>query len=202
MTVVYYVPDIKLPHQSPLVRDNGPLIIGNENPRHDSALGHLDFNDSHGSWDLDAPGSISPFSCLGLSPSLTSSPPSPDNDGYYIVSPVGPYSPSYSDTQSQRARYSSSPFNEYTGYGTHMTPWASVTPEIVGHNRELSPPHRARNGPLLQHQQVLSRPNARQHNDYASGHHNVVDVERIRQGLDVRTTVRYAEPSHSPGLQY
>ena len=27
--------------------------------------------------------------------------------------------------------------------------------------------------------------------DYSSGHHNVVDVERIRQGLDVRTTVCY-----------
>jgi hypothetical protein len=25
--------------------------------------------------------------------------------------------------------------------------------------------------------------------DFASGHHNVVDVERIRRGLDVRTTV-------------
>ena len=32
----------------------------------------------------------------------------------------------------------------------------------------------------------------RRDNDYLSGHHNVVDVERIRQGLDVRTTVSYA----------
>ena len=49
--------------------------------------------------------------------------------------------------------------------------------------------HPARSNPVLQQQQTIPRPGARHHNDYSSGHHNVVDVERIRQGLDVRTTV-------------
>lgn len=195
MTVGYYVPDIRLPYPSSSVRASGPLIIGNENRCHDSAFGHLSFSDGYKSLNLDATGSILPNSYPGLSPSLSSSPPSSDHDEYYMVSPIGPYSSSYSDTEPQRARYSSSPFNEYPGHGIHMTPWASIAPGMVGQARDLSSSHRARNGPLLQQQQVLSRPSARQHNDYASGHHNVVDVERIRQGLDVRTTVRCTKSS-------
>lgn len=195
MTVGYYVPDIKLPHQSPSAMDSGPLIIGSESRYRESAFGHLNLSDGHGSLDLDAPGSISPFSYLGLSPSLSSSPPSSDHDDYYMVSPIGPYTQGYSDTEPLRGRYSGSPFDEYPGYGTHMTPWASVAPGMAGQARDLGPPNQARNGPLLQQQQVLSRPGARQHNDYASGHHNVVDIERIRQGLDVRTTVRCTESS-------
>lgn len=193
MTATYYVPDIKLPNPSPLAKDSGPLIIGNEDPYHDSALSHVNFTGGHGSFNVDASGSMSPFSYLGLSPNLSLSSLGPDHDEHYMISPIGSYSPGYSDTEFQRARYSTSPFSEYPGYGNHTTPWESIAPRVVGQARVVSPPYRARNGSLLQQQQVTSRPGARQHNDYASGHHNVVDVERIRKGLDVRTTVRFTQ---------
>lgn len=34
----------------------------------------------------------------------------------------------------------------------------------------------------------------RRYPDSSSGHHNVVDIGRIRQGTDVRTTVRHSCP--------
>lgn len=38
-------------------------------------------------------------------------------------------------------------------------------------------------------QRHSGKPVTRQGHEYGSAHHNVVDVERIRQGTDVRTTV-------------
>ena len=45
-------------------------------------------------------------------------------------------------------------------------------------------------GPMVLRQYGPHKNGQRHNHEYASGHHNVVDVERIRQGLDVRTTVR------------
>ena len=42
--------------------------------------------------------------------------------------------------------------------------------------------------PVQQHRHI-GKPVARQGHEYGSAHHNFVDVERIRQGTDVRTTV-------------
>ena len=41
----------------------------------------------------------------------------------------------------------------------------------------------------IQYQQRSPTNGPRQNCEYAAGHHNIVDIERIRQGLDVRTTV-------------
>ena len=45
-------------------------------------------------------------------------------------------------------------------------------------------------GPVAQRQYGPYKNGPRHNHEFASGHHNVVDIERIRQGLDVRTTVR------------
>ena len=47
-----------------------------------------------------------------------------------------------------------------------------------------------RNGHLSSpHQRGMFSKAFRPHGDFAAGHHNTVDIDRIRQGLDVRTTV-------------
>ena len=62
-------------------------------------------------------------------------------------------------------------------------------PGAIGQEREMAPPPQVRSGPYPQQHRGSSRMVGRQNSDYTSGHHNVVDVERIRRGLDVRTTV-------------
>jgi hypothetical protein len=59
-------------------------------------------------------------------------------------------------------------------------------PGVVGQERV---DHSPRYAPLVYYQRGSPMKMNRSTHDYASGHHNVVDVERIRQGLDVRTTV-------------
>lgn len=62
-------------------------------------------------------------------------------------------------------------------------------PGAIGQERGTVPSPQVRSGPYPQQQRGPLRVVGRQNNDYTSGHHNVVDVERIRRGLDVRTTV-------------
>lgn len=62
-------------------------------------------------------------------------------------------------------------------------------PGAIGQERATAPPAQIRSRPYPQQHHAPSRVVGRQNSDYSSGHHNVVDVERIRRGLDVRTTV-------------
>ena len=72
-------------------------------------------------------------------------------------------------------------------FGMPLLHWPQYRPDLPHQGRAVMPYVRAR----VTHQpRSLQKQITRQTNDYASGHHNVVDVERIRQGLDVRTTVR------------
>ena len=65
-----------------------------------------------------------------------------------------------------------------------LLPWG-YRPGVVGQERFA----RARSSPVVSQQHYSPKSNNRMGPEYTSGHHNVVDVERIRQGLDVRTTV-------------
>ncbi|MCJ1396506.1 hypothetical protein MMC18_009397 [Xylographa bjoerkii] len=59
----------------------------------------------------------------------------------------------------------------------------------VGQQRMMPPSLQGCLGPIAQRQYGPHKNGPRHNHEYASGHHNVVDIERIRQGLDVRTTI-------------
>lgn len=64
--------------------------------------------------------------------------------------------------------------------------YSPYSPGAIGQERGTPLPSNVRHSiyiPQRGHAKVSGR-------DYASGHHNVVDVDRIRQGIDVRTTVQ------------
>lgn len=68
----------------------------------------------------------------------------------------------------------------------HGGPWD--LPGAIGQERGQLRHSRSHYGQQISGGHITSRA-GRSEQDYASGHHNVVDIERIRRGLDVRTTV-------------
>ena len=125
-----------------------------------------------------------------LSPISSSSPYTQDFEDYYTASTIGQHSPSYSDTVFQQSSYDGSSAEMYPQFDMNIAPWTGFGPGVVGQERAVPSFYQARSNCALQQQQPpITRSGSRHHNDYASGHHNVVDIERIRQGLDVRTTV-------------
>ena len=98
---------------------------------------------------------------------------------YGFTSGKSDQSPSWSPT-----------YNPYSNYGLPSPIWSSYSPGAIGQERGAPPLPQQRQGLFQQQQRGQGRTGARQYHDYASGHHNVVDVDRIRQGTDVRTTVR------------
>ncbi|KAL8795982.1 MAG: hypothetical protein Q9195_001558 [Heterodermia aff. obscurata] len=79
-------------------------------------------------------------------------------------------------------------FSPYHDYGVPSAVWASYPPGAIGQERAapMLPPYRSSYYPYQQrlHHKYMAR-----HAEFAPGIHNVVDIERIRQGLDVRTTI-------------
>lgn len=67
--------------------------------------------------------------------------------------------------------------------------WDVFGPGAIGQERGQTYQPQLRNGAYSPQRRGPPRFGGRHTHDFASGHHNVVDVERIRRGLDVRTTV-------------
>lgn len=81
------------------------------------------------------------------------------------------------------------PVYGYAQYGMPMLPLNAHNLGAVRQQRLMPPAPRARISPMQHHQRGPPRSGSRQTLDHSSGHHNVVDIERIRQGVDVRTTI-------------
>ena len=67
--------------------------------------------------------------------------------------------------------------------------WDVFGPGAIGQERGQTHQPQFRIGAYSPQRRGAPRFGGRHTHDFASGHHNVVDVERIRRGLDVRTTV-------------
>ena len=77
----------------------------------------------------------------------------------------------------------------YPNLGMQSPLWASSSPGAIGQERgALTLPPRGQ-GSQGQRDCGQNKSGGRQYHDNPSGHHNVVDVGRIRDGIDVRTTV-------------
>lgn len=66
--------------------------------------------------------------------------------------------------------------------------WSAFSPGTIGQERG-APLLSQTQGHYVQQQRGQGSMAVRRYPDNSSGHHNVVDIERIRQGTDVRTTV-------------
>ena len=72
-------------------------------------------------------------------------------------------------------------------------PWDLFGPGFVGQERSTRYPQRQTWPPTGHSPFFQGRLGHHRENENGSSHHNVVDVERIRNGLDVRTTVHLSE---------
>lgn len=133
----------------------------------------------------------------------------PSTPGYSSV-PV-PFSGPYSSPQSPAAGYTTGGYGTPTPYGTTSVPSEIsrlTTPTARTWNNSGNPINGSlKDESYLQVGLYGRRQNSARHNavrsvgrpsfSSAAGQHNVVDVDRIRQGLDVRTTVSFFRPALS-----
>ena len=79
-------------------------------------------------------------------------------------------------------------YNPFSDFPQQSPVWSPLSPGAIGQERDTplsSRSHQERYGQQKRGQGQLIR----RYGDNPSGHHNVVDIDRIRQGTDVRTTV-------------
>ena len=107
--------------------------------------------------------------------------------------PPGTYDPSYTGFAARQNVPWNPYFQPYPVFGIPSPPWAAYGHGTIGQERDSTPFLPSRVGHPYQNRGSVKQ-GGRQHHDYASGHHNVVDIDRIRQGTDVRTTVRPSLP--------
>lgn len=189
MSIMRYKPQT---YHSPSrnVKGQSPLIVGQTDAGFDKAFENMSLSNCQENYPNEnfglsmAPQFICPSSAdqsLGYHGQyLTGQSLSPPEDYISAVTPrsSGPSSPW------------SSAHSRYSEYGLPSPCWARYTPGAIGQERGVQAFPQARAGHFLQQQRSLGKLSGRQNHDYVSGHHNVVDVDRIRQGTDVRTTVR------------
>lgn len=87
-------------------------------------------------------------------------------------------------------------YNPFLDFPQQSPIWPPFSPGAIGQERGtplLSCTHQERYGQQKRGQAQMLR----RYNENPSGHHNVVDIDRIRQGTDVRTTVTYPASSRT-----
>lgn len=198
-----------------LAKGQGPLVIGQENVGLESAFGDFSLSGRHVSNDSEV------LNTTSVSPYFLSSPASRslsyrrdiagqqlpsalDNGRFngYVArssgsspqwSPVYSPFPNYTLQSPNWTAYSPGAYSS-DSYSPGMYNPCGYSPGAIGQERIVPQTPQLRAPYYLQQQRGLTKLIGRQNHDYASGHHNVVDVDRIRQGTDVRTTVRHVGP--------
>ena len=165
---------------TPHSKKSGPLIIGKEDSDLELAMDKLNLTPMNQStkqfYGMETP------PVPGLSPASSSTPTS---QGLSETSPFGNplgkgvnqlfRSPQCSDHPSHPIHGPAAP---------HI--YQHTTPRFASHEAKYAQLMRVPSGQVVS---PLSKLGQRQHNECLSGHHNIVDIERIRLGLDVRTTI-------------
>lgn len=178
--ITKYEPDIvkavKTPKHKP-----GPIIIGQEDAALEQTFSRMHMHDYHGtnSSNLRATGQGSSpnrqVSCRQGTPSSLTTPMHTFGDATSEY--TAPWSPSSIS---------------YGGYGVPSPIWSSYSPGAIGQERGSVSHHHVRHAGSHHQMRTSGKFGGRHQHDFAAIHHNVVDVDRIRAGLDVRTTVSSA----------
>ena len=185
MSIVRYAPDIM--KSAGIINDHqGPIIVGQDGEESESLLQRpVTKRSSNSSFVTESgPDSYSLLFAPG------SNQPSPVGTRYFQ-----PLSPSGSTTSGYTYSPDSGSLHGYQFLGVPRSalPAASWTPLGCGglpNDHAIASRESLCSAFLTPTYRTPSKLTGRRDMDYLSGHHNVVDVERIRQGLDVRTTVK------------
>ena len=181
-----------------------PLIIGQDDAGLGNAFNSMNLNSPTGGFEhkaMDSPNVQGGYGHDMVSPSFWSpyamQPASAgrsfashrDFHSNQMPSPLELQKTSFNGPDSSESPPWSPYFSPYPEYGLQSPPlWSPYPPGAIGQERGTPMVSPYRSGYYPYSQRFPSKFMGRQ-SDYPSGHHNVVDVERIRQGLDVRTTV-------------
>ena len=85
-------------------------------------------------------------------------------------------------------------YNPFSEFPQRSAVWSPFSPGAIGQERNTPLLSRTHHERYVQQKRSQAQM-VRRYNDNPSGHHNVVDIDRIRQGTDVRTTVGYSTSS-------
>ena len=186
LTIVRFKPDlVKESRENPQAPE--PLIIGQDDDDVGDLFGRMSLNSNK----------RNSGSSIVTNPSIIETPSRPSQNQYAQPGIQDNCSPSpngfASNGYTTHKDWAPGPFR-FNPQGTYPVPMPTFPWPELG-NGQMTPDQLAsripchRNGMLSTPTRVIPRNAGRRVHEYPSGHHNVVDTNRIRQGLDVRTTV-------------
>lgn len=176
-----------------LIKNHGPLIVGQQDTDISKALGNMNLSTCRESYNADY--LTSPLaSPLFYSRSVNQSHGQGQGcvSEYQIeqsLSSTEEYGSGFTPRSSGPSSPWSPAYSPYSDFGLHSPAWAAFNPGAVGQERATPLLPQSRSGHYPQQQRYSGKSAGRHTHDYSSGHHNVVEVDRIRLGTDVRTTV-------------
>ena len=187
LSITHYEADVGGEHQ-PLTRSPGPIIIGQEDSALDKAFSNMSVNGYRQPNGFQYARNSSSYQT-----NLSARPLGDRKEASVLHTPpaFGSIAAGYGTAAVSLSSPTWSPNSDsYNGYGTSSALWSPYSPGTIGQERgsAIFPSQRR----TLQHQQprVHVRFSGRHQHEFSAVHHNVVDVDRIQAGLDVRTTVR------------
>ncbi|MCJ1287610.1 hypothetical protein MMC26_006962, partial [Xylographa opegraphella] len=166
LTATHHAPDIVTSCALSTPKNRGPLIMGDGDSDLKSSFSKLSVTDDHGRTHSAVCGSNGNFQGYTTSPST----------------------PGYSARDRQENSQQSNTYG-YSHHGMPNLPWQACATAPGGQKCMMPPNLQGYLGPMIQRHYGPHKSGPRHNHEYSSGHHNVVDIERIRQGLDVRTTI-------------
>ena len=188
LTVAHYQPDLGGPIQR-LSKSPGPLIIGQETSL-ESDLASMSPFDCHDAYGPDN----TPSSSLRSQHPCSTSAVRPlayrkDFNDQHTPSSQHSYSQGYMDGTANQSPFWSPSCSTFLNSALQSPIWTALNPGTIGQERGTPTLVHQRQGYNPQSGRAQSKIGGRQSHEYGSGHHNIVDIDRIRQGIDVRTTV-------------
>ena len=188
LSITLYQPDLPIPTQC-LPKSPGPLIIGQETGLESDLASMSPFD------RLDTYGPVS-SSSSSYSQHPYSTPASRSHtDGKGFTQQQTPsshrsYNQGFLGGSSDQSPLWNPNCSNFLNPGLQSPIWSAFNPGAIGQERGTPTHLHQRQGLGTQQNRGQPRIGGRQTHDYASGHHNIVDIDRIRRGIDVRTTVR------------
>lgn len=188
-----YKPDLEGTPQAPS-KSPGPLVIGQEDAGLGNAFNNMSIDGHRVTNSLGT--SISPSYSSHPSFSTPTSRRFTLCDEYgaqQTPSTVSSYSHGFNGQISRQipgpSPSWSTVMSTLSSSGVRSPLWSPYTPGAIGQERGTPQIPNARHGSYHPQQGGHAKPGGRSFHEFGSGHHNVVDVDRISQGTDVRTTV-------------
>ena len=184
LSIAPYQPDLEGATQR-LSKSPGPLIIGQETSLEGDLASMSPFNrlDTHG-LDTSTSPSYSQHPCS--TPARRSLVYRPDFKEQHTPSP---YNHGYMGGSSDQGFLWSSNHSAFLNPGFQPPTWSAFSPGVVGQERGTSTLLHQRQEYYPRQNRGQSKIGGRRSHERESGRHNVVDLDRIRKGIDVRTTV-------------